>query len=236
MNRVHPDLSVTLLIACGVLVGAFGCSDSKSSSIVDTSEIYPAFVATADGSGSTEVIATLRTQDPLIFTTVNKTVELVSGDSLIATYIEPITLFEVDEKMIEQTSGSKTSYVATFPNDEKDSVLEIAFNRKGSQVSAPDSTVTLPTPFDFDWVEDPLTMTPAPVNFSRSSATPYFVTWDPFDAPDFEPGDEFRYSVSGSCIETYRGIITWQNGEDVLQLTGVLQDRPAPNDGMSCLL
>ena len=52
--------------------------------------------------------------------------------------------------MIEQTSGSKTGYVATFPNDEKDSLLEIAFNRKGSQVSAPDSSVTLPTPFDLE--------------------------------------------------------------------------------------
>ena len=51
---------------------------------------------------------------------------------------------------------------------------------------------------------------------------------------DFEPGDELRAEVTGTCIRTYRDFIDWQSGEDVLQLTGVLQDAAPPNDAMGC--
>lgn len=60
--------------------------------------------------------------------------------------------------------------------------------------------------------------------------------WDPFDAPDFEPGDALDYEVTGSCIETLRGGIDWPGGEDMLQLTDVLEDRDPPDDGKSCTI
>ena len=98
------------------------------------------------------------------------------------------------------------------------------------------AVAAMPTPFELDWVEDPVTMRSAPKRFSRSSTTPYFVTWDPFGAPDFAPGDVLSYAVFGNCIEPYSGAIDWPGGEDALQLTGVLEDRPPPRDGRNCLL
>jgi hypothetical protein len=94
--------------------------------------------------------------------------------------------------------------------------------------------VELPPNFELDWVDDPETLTPAPLNFSRSSETSLFVVWDPFDAPDFDPGDDLMFSVTGNCIVSYQGEIIWEIGQDVLELTGgVLRDRPT-NTGQSC--
>jgi hypothetical protein len=94
--------------------------------------------------------------------------------------------------------------------------------------------VTLPSPFALDWVSDPDTLAPAPKTFSRSAASPVFIVWDPFGAPDFEPGDTLHFAVTGQCIETYSGTIDWQAGEDVLELTGVLEDAAPPRDGRIC--
>lgn len=237
MNRVRTNRPIRSRVAFAILIAAAGCSDSKSSRSVETSEIDANFTAIADGSGSTKVSARLVTQDPGVIVTINRDVELKGRDRLIATYVNPDTLKAVNKKMIEEKSGGQVSYSRTFAGESKDAAFEINFKRGGSgREKAPNSRVTLPTPFVLDWVEDPVALIPAPINFSRSSATPYFVIWDPFDAPDFEPGDNFTYSVTGSCIVTRRGFIDWQSGEDTLELTGVLQDAAPPNAGMSCPL
>jgi hypothetical protein len=90
----------------------------------------------------------------------------------------------------------------------KDTGFEIGFDRNASgHVSADDSSVTLPTLFVLDGVADPVAMTSAPNPFSRSSSTLHFVIWDPFSAPDLEPGDPLHYEVTESCIEAFTGTI-----------------------------
>jgi hypothetical protein len=139
--------------------------------------------------------------------------------------------------MRDDDDDFETGYFADFPTREPDSTYEIRFDRTATgRTSAGPSSVTLPVPFEIQWVSDPVAMTSAPKSFSRSSATPYFVVWDPFGAPDFVPGDTLRYEVSGSCIQTLTGMIDWSAGEDSLQLTNVLVDAPPPRDEKVCPL
>jgi len=215
-----------------------GCGDNgggESSPDIETTSMTASFSARSVGSSGTDVRAGLSIPgDGLFIDEVN----LNGGDRLIAKRIHPISLEERAKVMFEHDEFfGCCDYGVGFPSDDKDTIFEIALDRSASgQVSAPDSSVTLPTPFELDWVEDPVAMTAAPEPFSRSSSTPYFVIWDPFDAPDFEPGDALDYEVSGSCIETLRGEIDWQGGEDVLQLTDVLEDLDPPDDGKSCTI
>ena len=200
------------------------------SSTIETNEMTARFIARADGTGATELFAELLIPGDLIPENVN----VSGGDRLIAKRIDPNTLEEREKLMIEH-SDFDTNYGAGFRIDDKQTGFEIAFDRSASgRVSASDSSVTLPSPFALDWVSDPVAMTPAPQSFSRSSATPYFVVWDPFGAPEFEPSDALNYQVTGKCILTLSGVIDWQGGEDALELTGALEDLAPPRDGRSC--
>jgi hypothetical protein len=209
-----------------------GSSGSKS---VATDEIYAELLAQADGSGSSEVQATLG-----ISPSLRTTLVLNGGDRLNATSVDPVLLDEEEKVLRKRKDGGDRWYSRSFQIGGKDTLFEVALDRGGSRVSAPDSFATLPAPFVLDWVDDTVALTLAPEPFSRSSATPYYVVWDPFDAPDFEPGDEpgdeLDYEVTGDCIETFQGALDWEAGGDALQLTGVLPDRPPPDDGMSCPL
>ncbi len=161
------------------------------------------------------------------------------GDKLIATAIEPIGLDEKEKRLVERDAGLEDNrfYAAPIGGIEKDEAFELVFDRSATgQTSAGVSTRSLPSPFELDWVSDPVAGTPAPRPFSRSSATPCFLVWDPFDAPDFEAGDQLAFSVTGSCVATFSGMIDWPGGEDALQLTQVLEDRDPPRDGESCRL
>jgi len=230
LSRIRLKISIALAaIAC---LAGVACSGTNSDS-VDTKKIFAELTASAAITGRTEVSAALRISGPIL----SNQVRLVEGDLLRATRIDPITLTEDDQVMTRSRGAVTISYSTVFSSGEKDTGFEVALDRSQSgRVSAIDSRVTLPAPFVLDWVDDPVAMTPAPNPFSRRSSTPYFVIWDPFDAPDFDPGDELHYEVTGSCIQALEGSIDWESGEDVLQLTGVLQDQPPPNDGLSCLL
>ena len=139
--------------------------------------------------------------------------------------------------LIEQENLDFFAYTGTFNTQQKDDAIEVVFDRSATgQSSASGSILTMPTPFELDWVEDPVSMSAAPKTFSRSSATPYFVVWDPFEAPDFEPGDVLSYNVFGNCVLPATGVIDWPGGEDALQLTGVLLDQASPRDGLNCRL
>lgn len=223
-----------VILAC---LSTAACDDDKPSPEIETSAMRARFVARSTGGEQTRVIAELLTQDggPFFLDHVN----LNGGDKLIATAIEPIRLDEKEKRLVERDEGLENNrfYAAPFDGIEKNTAFELVFDRSATgQTSTGISTTSLPSPFELDWVSDPVAGTPAPRPFSRSSATPYFVVWDPFDAPDFEPGDQLVFSVTGSCIDAFSGMIDWPGGEDALQLTQVLEDRDPPRDGENCRL
>ena len=145
------------VIVLGYLTGA-ACT-STDSSFVATRGIVATFAASADGTGMTEVTAKLRVSGSSPFDFV----ALVGGDVLTATRIDPATLAEQEQVMIERMFLGRTTYSAFFLGQAKDTGFEVALDRSRSgHVSGNDSSVTLPTPFVLDWVADPVAMTSAP--------------------------------------------------------------------------
>jgi hypothetical protein len=232
MRTGRRAMAVAMVMAT---CACWGNGGGESSTGVETGMMAASFSARSVGTSGTDIRADLRIPGAGLFA---DQVNLNGGDRLIVKRIRPISLEERTRAMFEHDElFGCCGYGVGFPGDDKDTVFEIALARSATgELSANDSSVRLPTPFELDWVDDPVAMTAAPEPFSRSSSTPYFVVWDPFDAPDFEPGDAFGYEVSGSCIETLRGALDWQGGEDVLQLTEVLEDRDPPDDGKSCTI
>lgn len=182
MNRMIAARLFGSMLTLAILSGA-ACDSDRHSSTIETNEMTARFIARADGTGATELFAELLIPGDLIPENVN----VSGGDRLIAKRIDPNTLEEREKLMIEH-SDFDTNYGAGFRIDDKQTGFEIAFDRSASgRVSANDSSVTLPSPFALDWVSDPVAMTPAPQSFSRSSATPYFVVWDPFAPRNSSP-------------------------------------------------
>lgn len=231
-TRILSALACFVALSC---LAASGCDTDESSPRIETGDMRARFVARSKGGDRTRVIAELLTRDELFLENVN----LNGGDRLIATAIEPVSL-EADEKRLgERDTGLEGGrfYAVRFGGIEKDKLFEVVFDRSSTGLtSAGVSTTRLPSPFELAWVSDPVSGSPAPRPFSRSSATPFFVVWDPFDAPDLVPGDQLLFEVTGNCIETFSGSIDWQGGEDALQLTQVLEDRDPPRDGERCKL
>ena len=227
MSRMSLNRSVVGVLLMGSLIGA-SCFTSESE-VLQTREMRADFVATAQGAGSTRVRATLRSS----FTNI----ELTGGDTLTATTTDPETLAENKQRLVSDRRLSGVSYRRDFPGDEKDTRIEVTLDRASTDnVSATESFVTMPTPFALRWVSSPATGEPVPLDFSRSANEPRFVIWDPYDEPGFDVNDVLRFSVTGTCVESYSGIVDWEQGEDALELTNVLRDRQPPNDGQTCVV
>lgn len=223
--------------ACGDSQPRFGAEDINEveSLGVPTNQMQALFRARSTKAGETRVTSELRipSTGPIISYSL---VDLNGGDQLTAKSVDPGILEETERVMTAGAFGfANTVYGASFGGGDKDQVIEILFDRSATgQASAGPTSTTLPSPFELDWVEDPVAMTPAPRPFSRSSATPYYVVWDPFDVPDFEPGDELLFVVTGKCIAPYLGVLDWEGGEDTLALTGVLQGVSHPGGDGRC--
>lgn len=230
---MHPSGVVRFVLAIlGVLVLSGGACDSdRESSTIETDEMTARFVARANASGVTKIVAELLVRGDFGL----ENVDLNGGDRLVATKRDPGSIDGNDRVMVERDDHVETGYGANFQTGEGGTRIEIDFDRSASgQADANGSSVTLPSPFALQWVSDPVAMTPAPRFFSRSSATPYYVVWDPFGAPEFEAGDVLVYKVTGICIETRFGTIDWAGGEDVLELTAALADAAPPQDDRAC--
>jgi hypothetical protein len=159
-------------IVLGLVVAAFGCSESVESTDVKTTGIYPEITVTADGSGSSRVRVRLKVGG----SNSNTLLDLTGGDELTATV-------DGDTKVLDETSDE--TYTATFPTDEEGTEFTIAFTREDDD-SAPESTVTLPAPF---------TMSVSPTEASRASDD-VDVEWDPPATGNLE------FSLSGNCIKS----------------------------------
>lgn len=212
-----------------IVMIAVGCSSTEST-FIDTAGMYANFEVEAVGDGTTDVRASLR-QNGVHSTTF---VDLEGGDLLRAVSVNPSTSVENEKIMAENQIFGATWYTANFPIDDKDTEFRIRYER-AEKVSALNSVASIPVPLEpLKWTTDPNAATPpddGPDPFSRSSTTPYYIVWEPFDAPFFELGDELSYQVTGTCIQTYQGNIDWEGGADVLQLTRQLTDADPPNNG-----
>lgn len=158
-------------IVLGLVMAGFGCSESVESTDVRTTGIYPEIDVVANGSGSSRVSVRLKVGGR----NSNTFLDLKGGDTLEATV-------EGETKTLDETSAE--TYTASFPVDAEGTEFTIAFLRDEEDESAPESTVTLPAPFD---------LTVEPREASRASED-VELTWDP------PGGGDLEFSMSGACI------------------------------------
>jgi hypothetical protein len=167
--RKHPMRWMVL----GLALAAFGCSESVESTDVRTTGIYPEIDVVATGSGSSRVTVRLKVGGR----NSNTFLDLTGGDTLEATV-------DGDTKTLDETSDE--TYSATFPIDAEGTEFVIAFLRDEEDESAPESTVSMPAPFD---------LSVDPREASRA-ADDVELSWDPPGSGDLE------FSMSGDCIKS----------------------------------
>ncbi|HWU88721.1 MAG TPA: hypothetical protein VN253_15750 [Kofleriaceae bacterium] len=189
----------TLLVA-----GATACKTTQSEDIL-TRGMYAAVSASADGTGSTTVSATLYLGPPsdLIF------VDLAGGDQLIAHHGNE------SKPMSEQIILNIVSHYATFAADGEGEGFEVELRREVDE-GAPSTRVTLPAPF---------TLGTIPPTVSRGAA--FGVTWTGSST------DRMRWSADGACIESASGAIDGGAGS-VTMPAGTFRKVPGNNVADSC--
>lgn len=154
---------------------ALAACDSVRSTGHDTSELHAAIEADALGDGQVNVRVTLRHKEG-----ARTSIELVAPDSLTATAGKTTRALE------RHTALGAIWYDATFEGDAAGTQVRVSLTRPSS-TSAPDSTVTLPAPFEFE--------RPAPdAEVPRSEGVP--VKWTV--SGDREP---ILLSARGACIK-----------------------------------
>lgn len=162
---------------------------------VATDAVYAELRATADGSGNTELYAALKTGGA----NSNTFLDLITGDELLG-YQDTTA-----QVMGEQSLGNARWYTTAYAIDAADTPFRIAFLRTQTPehncnaVSAPQSNVTLPSPFN-------ITGPAANTTFSRA-ADDVVVTWDTSGQ-----ADPMSWVMAGDCIEIRAGDINGDPG------------------------
>jgi hypothetical protein len=192
-------------LALLTLALAPACTTTDSDNIL-VSGMYASIRAQADGTGSTEVTATLYLGVPsdLVF------IELHGGDRLIAHHGDQAKV------MAEQTILNTVSHRATFAGDADGSEYEIELQRSVDR-GAPSSIVALPPRFDLA----PLATT--------SRAAPLTFQWGPAGGTD-----PMRWQATGSCIESAGGMIAGGDPGAVTVPANTLRKRMDPQVADSC--
>lgn len=148
-----------------------GCSEDVESTDVRTSGIYPEFVVTANGDGTSRVEARLKVGG----NNSNTFLDITGGDRLEVTA-------EGDTKVLDGSSNHR--YIASFDVDDGGTEFVFAFLRGDDDDDAPMSVVKLPEPFEME-------VTSAEVQRTVDDVE---ITWDP-------PGDgDMDVNVDGDCI------------------------------------
>jgi hypothetical protein len=166
----------TIIAAVSLL--AFGCSESVESNDVRTSGVYPEITVTANGNGNSTVSVRLKVGG----SGSNTFLDLKGDDELTAT---------VDDET-KTLDGSGNTYQATFDTDAEGTEFTIAFLRGDEDDDAPESTVTMPAPFDLM----------LDVTTAGRGADDVEVTW----APPVS-GGQAPWKLSGECIKLDTGSI-----------------------------
>jgi hypothetical protein len=217
MNRPFRTPRNLLPIAALVALATTGCDTISSEDIERTASIDPVLVARSEGEGVTLVRATLYDEEARGLTYV----ELAGGDQLRAERADPVTGSRLERAMVASRFGARVTYEARFGDDRKDTEIRVALDRDASgRASAPESTVTLPSPFRLAWRSETWGVAAnAPSEFSRSDNASWFIEWTPQGEDTFEAGDVLTYRVWGQCIETRSGVLDWRRGVDRLELS-----------------
>lgn len=232
MNASNANFPRRLLLALCLMATSMGnhCSDfgHDDEDEHETHRTRASVVATGLPSGETAVQLSLHADDG--------SVHLSDRESVTA-YATAARSSEATGIAMQEAHGlAGTQYVEILPGNAKDTVIEVELDRSRTEgLIAADSSARLPTPFAIAWVTSRDTRESAPLDFSRRARDARFVTWAPFGAPDFEEEDELRFSVTGDCIQPWRGTIDWRGGEEALELTNVLRDRDPRGSG-SCVV
>lgn len=139
-----------------------GCAKTDSEN-VKSKGISAGISVVADGRGDTDVWTTLEVGNGLFATQLT----LSSSDHLLA-YANGIT-----KVMKYDGFPLLVAYQATFPFDDEDTEFRVEFNRE-QDVSAPNSTVTLPAPFSITSAKG--------VTYAKDAIVS--VNWEPAYTPD----------------------------------------------------
>ncbi|MFH1808756.1 MAG: hypothetical protein ABIJ09_08420 [Pseudomonadota bacterium] len=154
------------------------CENVDSEDVM-TSGVYADISATADGAGQSLVKASLRVGGGAS----NTYLDLMGNDKLVASQDT------TDKDMVKRTLLGAVWYEATFDADAADTPFKVAFTRTVDD-GAPESTLTLPTPFA-------ITVPAADAQFSRASDD-ITVTWDPGSS-----SDTMHLTADGDCIQIW---------------------------------
>ena len=180
------------LLCSPLLFGLVACSTASSTDI-KTSGINADLSGTGDGSGSTNVSATLRVgAESLTF------VELSVGDTLTAKSgsDSPHALSKVDFLGL-------VSYSTTLPGDEEGKSVTVALNRAPGDTSAPNSSLTLPAKFQI--------LGPSSGTSFKRGTDAISVTWD-----NWGKADRLDVQLTGSCITSVTHTSVPDNGSFVI--------------------
>jgi hypothetical protein len=169
-------LAIRVLLPMLGTLAFTGCTDLQSADL-KTAGMSAHMYVTDYGSGQTVASAQLN-----VDTNLTDFVTLSSGDTLVA------TVASQSQTMGETDVANDVSYSATFPTDEPSgTACTVALNRT-SDVSAPNSTCTLPAPLT-------ITAPAAGASYSRASGA-INVTYGAGGSTDAA-----NYSLSGSCVD-----------------------------------
>jgi hypothetical protein len=168
----------TLAAAAAAGTTATACTTTESDNIL-TRGMYASMTASADGTGSTLVSASLYLGRPtdLVF------IDLEGGDQLIAHHAGQA------KPMSEQIILNIVTHTASFPDAAADARFEVEF-RRDVDAGAPSTVITLPAPFSLGAV---------PPDVSRGAA--FGVNWTGAAT------DRMRWTAEGPCIQTASGTI-----------------------------
>lgn len=188
-----------------ICLAASACTTTNSQDIT-THGMYAELGARADGTGTTDVYATLFFGDPLSLDFVR----LTGNDELVATYNGQ------DMVMTEIELLGTVSHDTTFQGDSEGAQFEIALLRT-VDAGAPSSTVTLPAK-----------LTIGAIATSASRAAPLTVTWSPAGTTDL-----MQWQADGDCIQHANGSITGDPGTLTIA-AGTFLKRPGMTIADSC--
>ena len=172
------------LLFIAALAGLTACADVSSEDVL-TSGMYADLRVEGSDHGTSTVTAVLKVGGAKS----NTYVELAQDDELVA------SVGDETQVMVEQTIGDYHEYVAGFATANGGDVFTVSLNRSIDE-GAPNSTMTLPDPFDIDPVEGP---------FQRSADIT--LTWSPANSTD-----NMRLTVTGDCVLTYERDISGDPG------------------------
>jgi hypothetical protein len=169
-----------LLLGVGVTTLAAGCTEDIASSDVRTSGVYADYTALASkgepSDSGTKASAYLRTGGD----NSNTFLDLVGDDKLVIT---------VGDESRELTGEERTG---DFAEDAEDTLITFAWMRGEEDVSAPNSTVTLPPEFT-PTLEGITLVDGEDPEIPRSA--PLVISWE-----GASTSDQVNYHIEGDCL------------------------------------